>query len=412
MIINQQGGGGANYFDQIKNEPFIQAFASIGSVTTSSAEYNLFNKTINPASPLNGISQSGNKNFNAQISGQIESCRIRNNGTKAYLAQATPSDFIAEYNLAIPYDINSASYIGQINISGTVGDIRDFDISADGTKMIVLGTASANTIYEYSLGTAWQISSASYQSRSFSLNSEDTSMRDICLSVSGLNLIALGINNNRLYQYTLGSAWNLSSVTYNTQLSMSSYLTTPTSSNIRGFGRSDDGLSLVVAYTGTGGGNDYLQEIKLSADGTLSGATIGLIERLGIANLICFSISGNYSYFVGGSVSLAIVYSILKSNKTGILVDSVTFGFTNTGIAQRLWFYGFRSVANGVQSKPMDDTIGYLLKQLFAVGSYESSPVTIPLDLYASGSLNINAILQSFDGAYSNLKYSVNYKMV
>jgi hypothetical protein len=404
--ISSSGGLGV-----LKNEPYSQLFGAFANVTTSKAEYNIFNKTFDKDSPINNVLQSGQRDFTAQFT-SCENIKVKNNGAKLYVSQSSPSDFIAEYNLTTPYDITTASYVGQVNLFATTGDIRGFDISADGTKMIVLGTAAANTLYEYTLSTPWSITSATYQSRSFSLNTQDTSMQDICLSVSGLRVIALGITNNRLYQYTLGSVFNLTSVTFNTDISMSSYLTTPTSSNIRGFARSDNGLRLVVAYTPTGGGNDYLQEIKLSADGILSAATVGLIDRLGIANLLCIDVAGNYLYAAGGSVSLSIIYSYIKSLKTGVLVDSVTFGFAASGSDRRMWFYGFSNAINGVISRPLDDSIGFLLKQMYSTGNFELSPVTVPLGIYASSKLSINAILQSFDAAYTNLKYCVNYRMV
>lgn len=402
-VVGALGG-----LDILKDIPYSQAFGNIASVTTSLAEYNIFNRTFDKDSPLNNLLQSSNKNFSAQFT-STENIKIKNNGLKAYISQSSPTDFIAEYTLSRAYDISTATYVNQINISGTVGNIRDFDISADGTKMIVLGDAAANTIYEYTLSTPYQISSAAYQSRSFSLNSQDTGMIDINLSVSGLRLIALGVTNNKLYQYTLGSAFNLTSVTFNTELAMSSYLTNPTFSIIRGFGRDDTGRRLVVAYTPTGGGGDFLQEIKLSSDGTLSAAIIGLGQKLPQTNLMHYSIAGNYSYI---NNSAAIVQSLLKSTKSGVLVDSVTFGFTNTYIAQRMWFYGFNNNVNGVQTKPLDDTLGMLIKQMYASFNTDPDPVIIPLGLYATSNLSINAILQSFDAVYSNLRYTVNYRVV
>ena len=407
-IVGASGG-----LDILKNTPYNHLFGAIETVTTSKAEYNIFNKTFDKDSPLNVLLQSGQRDFAAQFS-TCENVKVKNNGTKVYVSQASPTDFIAEYNLSTPYDITTATYAGQVNVFATTGDIRGFDISADGTKMIVLGTAAANTLYEYTLSTPWSIASATYQSRSFSINTQDTSMQDICLSASGLCILALGITNNRIYQYTLGTIGNLTSVTFNTDISMSSYLTNPTSSNIRGFARSDNGRRLVVAYTPTGGGNDCLQEIKLSDDSLLSGATIGLIERLGIANLMCIDIAGNYTYTVSWSGSSSTIYSFIKSTKSGVLVDGVTFGFNHPGVNNRLWLYGFKNTINGVQTKPLNDNAGYMLKQFHSAGHPEVVPVTIPLSIYTSGRLSIDAILQCFDAAYpgSNLKYCINYRMV
>ena len=129
---------------------------------------------------------------------------------------------------------------------------------------------------------------------------------------------------------------------------------------------------------------------------------------------MCIDIAGNYTYTVSCSGSSSTIYSFIKSTKSGVLVDGVTFGFNHPGVNNRLWLYGFKNTINGVQTKPLNDNAGYMLKQFHSAGHPEVVPVTIPLSIYTSGRLSIDAILQCFDAAYpgSNLKYCINYRMV
>lgn len=241
----------------------------------------LFNKTPDINS-LIGCPYLGNTIDLSGVLASIHSAKFKNNGTRLYvLRQATSTIF--QFNLSVAYDITFASSVGSLSISGVVGTAEDFDISEDGTKMIVLGQASANTLYEYSLSTPFLISSGAYQSRSFSINGQDTQMRHIKLSKNGLRLLSFGDANDSIFQYTLGSLYNLTSVTYNTSLNLSSIITNPTFTLIRGFTAGNNGTRLLVAYSAASGA-ELIREIHLSDDLLLSGSVQGQLTRVRTAS--------------------------------------------------------------------------------------------------------------------------------
>jgi hypothetical protein len=335
--------------------------------------------------------------------------KIKNNGTRMYVAETSPSRVLNQYNLSTAYDISSATYIGEIDINATVGSITDFDISNDGTKLIVMN--GSNVLYEFLLGTPWTISTASYQSRSQSINSQDTQMRAMCVSNDGLRVISIGSTNSKIYQFTLGSAWNLTSITFNTDISMSSYLTNPTSSGLRWMCRDDTGTKLVVLYDGSASSGPWLQEIKLSVDSTLSGATIGLTEQMGTnASPGCINISSDYMYYVRSG---SIIASAIKSNKKGMITDSVQLFFDTDTSNNSILFSGFTVQNNNIKSRPMIDQSG-VLKNFFSTGNVDGDSTTLPLVLYSKTRLGIGILLAGTAAFYSlnNLKYAVNYRMV
>ena len=72
-------------------------------------------------------------------------------------------DDIIEYSLSVGYDLSSTvTYVGT---SGNLGGptIAGFDFSPDGTKLAVIGS-STDRIYHYTLSTAWDLSTLSLQS--------------------------------------------------------------------------------------------------------------------------------------------------------------------------------------------------------------------------------------------------------
>jgi hypothetical protein len=106
-------------------------------------------------------------------------------------------------------------------------------------------------------------------------------MRHIKISKNGLRLLAFGDANDSIFQYTLGSLYNLTSVTYNTNINLSSLITSPGFSNIRGFTATNNNTRLLVAYTQTGGGQE-IRELNLSDDLLLSGASQGRLTRVNL----------------------------------------------------------------------------------------------------------------------------------
>jgi hypothetical protein len=158
---------------------------------------NVFDRTPDIDSGISCPYVSTSVDLAANVSA-ITAMKIKNNGTRLYVLRGSTST-IFQYNLSVAYDVSFASFIGSFAVNGVVGTAYDFDISEDGTKLIVLGNTSANTLYEYTLSTPWLISSSVYQSRSHSINSQDTQMRHIKISKNGLRLLAFGDANDSIF---------------------------------------------------------------------------------------------------------------------------------------------------------------------------------------------------------------------
>jgi hypothetical protein len=412
MIINQQGGGGGgvSFLDEIKNQPLIRSTGNIVTVTTSQQNFTIFDKAIDPLSPINHIVLSGTFDLTAQLS-SMRTIKIKNNGTRLYALQDSSSHVIHQYSLAIPYDINSRIYMTSFNYQPSAGTgAKDFDISDDGTKMIILGNNTSNVIYEYSLSTAFSISSASYTSRSFSLNSDDTAMMSICVSPDGLKLLACGDANDRIYAYALGSAWNLTSVTFTSQLGLIGSIPLPYTS-VRAMAKNDALDRIVIAYTPTGGGGDYLLEIKLSAVGVITGSSVGIQERVsgGSTVGICSTSEG---FYVCDAGTPTFVRQFWRSLKSRIFLDSVSFGLTNfVGGLLSVYFYGFKTT---IKSRVFDMTGGVDMIIARFPSSGEASgmnQINIPQQIVAESNLKLEASLNASSN-YSNLRYAINYKLV
>lgn len=132
-------------------------------------------------------------------------------GSKFYIA-GNATDSIYEYNLSSSWDISSATYVQSFGVSSQDTIPQGVFFKSDGSKMFVAGTSN-DSIYEYSLSVAWDISTASYV-QGFSVASEDTSPSDLFFSPSGDVLFITGTTGDSVYEYALSTAWDISSASY------------------------------------------------------------------------------------------------------------------------------------------------------------------------------------------------------
>ena len=117
-----------------------------------------------------------------------------------------------------------ASFVYAWDISTASDDSNEFTISqdgtpfetqfkSDGTKMYVLGYDN-DTIYQYSLSSAWDVSTASYDSVSFSVNTQESVPEGLFFKPDGSEMYVIGVSGDDVNQYTLSTPWDLSTASY------------------------------------------------------------------------------------------------------------------------------------------------------------------------------------------------------
>jgi sugar lactone lactonase YvrE len=142
-----------------------------------------------------------------------EDITFKPDGTKMYMVGRT-GDAVYQYSLSTAYGISTASY-DSVSLSVSSQDIfpTGLRFSSDGTKLFVLGDTN-DTIYQYDLTTAWDLSTASYASKSFSVASQDSAPSSLAFNDSGTKLFVLGRSTRDAFQYTLSTAWDISTASY------------------------------------------------------------------------------------------------------------------------------------------------------------------------------------------------------
>lgn len=186
---------------------------------------------------------------------------IKPDGTKMYVVGAS-NDSVYEYSLSSAWDITTASYVQTFSVASEETGPTCVFFKDDGTKMYVLGDIN-NSVFEYDLSTAWDISTASYL-QSFSVATQETNPSGFFFKSDGTEMYVVGFGNDRVNQYSLSSAWNISTASYIRNFSVGTQETSPTGVSFK----SDGTKMYIIGSTG-----DDVNEYNLSTAWNISTAS-------------------------------------------------------------------------------------------------------------------------------------------
>jgi hypothetical protein len=155
-------------------------------------------------------------------------------GLKMYVSGTTGDD-VNEYNLSTAWVVSSAVYSTVFSVSSQDTNPQGLYFRADGLKMYIVG-ATNDSVFQYTLSTPWSVATASYDSISFSVATQETAPTGIFFKPNGLSMYIVGNVGDAVYQYTLSTAWDVSTATFLQSFSISS----------------QEGTAADLAFTGDG----------------------------------------------------------------------------------------------------------------------------------------------------------------
>ncbi len=177
------------------------------SVTTASGE-----SAFNENNTITGWIYSGNS---FSVAGQESSPTglfIGSNGTKMYV-NGSNGDDVNEYTLSTAWDITTASFVTTFSTAAQDSAPQDIFFKPDGLSMFVIGSTN-DTVFQYTLSTAWGVSSSSYASKSFSVASQETVPLGLWFKPDGLVMYVVGSGFDTVFQYALSTSWDVSTASY------------------------------------------------------------------------------------------------------------------------------------------------------------------------------------------------------
>ena len=242
------------------------------------------------------------------------------NGTKMFVVGQVGS-VVYEYDLTTGFDISTASYSQNFSLSSQETGAQDVAFNSDGTKMFIVGT-SGQDVNEYTLSTGFDVSTASY-SQNFSVSSQDTIPTGIAFSADGTSMFILGQTNDKVFEYTLTTGFDVSTASY----SSTSFSVSSQESNPNGLVFSANGAKMFI--TGTSGDavneyktSDYTNQMdKTQLDAVTDPNHIALGNDLDLA--IVFNMTSGST--VPSSDGVAINYDANVLNKGAVLGTDYDF---------------------------------------------------------------------------------------
>lgn len=151
-------------------------------------------------STLSGIP---NETGNLGYSGILYGSWFKDDGTEFYYGLDGSPDYVVQYTLSIPWNVTSLSSFPKTLASGSQdASPRQPIISPSGKVALVCGETN-DSIFQYDLSTAWDISTSVYNSVSFNCSAQTNYPRGIYVSPDGHKMYIMGLINSTIYQYSL-----------------------------------------------------------------------------------------------------------------------------------------------------------------------------------------------------------------
>ena len=211
----------------------------------------------------NTITLDTNDAFNIAASGNGQETNpaglaFNNDGTKMFIT-GPGGDKVYEYSLSTAFDVSSASYAGSaqdLDVSGETAAPYGLNFNNDGTKLYVVG---GGKIHQYTLNTPYDVSDVNGSAFTLDPTGFDSTPTGLTFNNDGTKVFVAGFNSRVIEVLHLSTAYDLSgTVTYDSsssshRLDVSSYVSRP-----RDVQFNKDGTRMFV-MDGAGAGTDITE---------------------------------------------------------------------------------------------------------------------------------------------------------
>ena len=131
---------------------------------------------------------------------------------------------VFEYALSTPWDVSSATYvdafsvIDEMKVDNQSSLPYGITFNNDGTQMYVSDYGITDSIYQYTLSRAYDVSTASYANKSIDVDAKvGSANRGPCgirFNNDGTKLFVAGFSDSQIYEFTLSTAFDISTASY------------------------------------------------------------------------------------------------------------------------------------------------------------------------------------------------------
>jgi hypothetical protein len=215
---------------------------------------------------------------------------VTNDGLKLFYLGFT-SKKVYQYSFGIAYDLTTLNYVSEFATSLT--SPTSFSFNTDGTRLYIYDNLipAARDIFQYSLSSAFNISSATYVSRSHILS---TSTIGLFINPLGTKTFTTDISNKKISSQILSTAFDITTATNSLVVGIPECVTP------EGLCFSSSGKSVVIVDSS----NTTIKQYNLSIAYDLSslvfsGKTLSVSGQQTELRSLCFSKNDSIIFLVG-----------------------------------------------------------------------------------------------------------------
>jgi sugar lactone lactonase YvrE len=185
---------------------------------------------------------------------------------------------------------------------------QDLAFSEDGSNVYMVGNGLDN-VYQFTLGTAWDTSTISYSNvEVFSVATQEAAPSGLSFKPDGTTMYVVGTASDRVNQYNLTQSWNIASAVFNTFISVLAQENAPS-----GVAFKPDGTRMYVIGT-TG---DDINQYSLSDSWNVASASFTTVVSLASQDTaptgVFFKPEGDRMFIVGSGGDNVYQYSLSES---------------------------------------------------------------------------------------------------
>jgi len=123
------------------------------------------------------------------------------------------SESVYRFTLSTPYDLSTISYNQSLTLNFWMTDPIWIDLKPDGTKLFITSHASPNVIHEFTMSTPYDLSTRTYI-WSFDLSANIDNVRWVRFNDDWTKAFFTWIQNDRIYEYSLSTAYTISTLSF------------------------------------------------------------------------------------------------------------------------------------------------------------------------------------------------------
>jgi 6-phosphogluconolactonase (cycloisomerase 2 family) len=238
------------------------------------------------------------------------------------------------------FNITSPTHLDAVNIPMLERTPTGMTFGDSGTKLYLVGT-SGDAVVQFTLSTAYDVSTRGTIQAYYRVNGEETAPEDVTFNDTGTRMYILGGTGDDVTQYTLSSAWDVSTastpVVWDTRTAIENLLGATNGDRLTGMAFNDDGSKVFVIDRRS----DDIFEFDLSTNYDIStvSAVIDNIPTTGEGNprSISFNADGTRIYIIGNAGDDVTTYTLTTGFDLSTLTGTtVSVALTEDNLPQAL----------------------------------------------------------------------------